>query len=80
MDNTQQYRPTQSSAPTGLKQPLALPGIDKLRNPTFGYLLALQGKAFSGMTYSGTVPPEVIARRRAKNKLAKASRKRNRGQ
>ena len=30
--------------------------------------------------YEGTVPAHVVARRRARNKVAKQSRKRNRGQ
>lgn len=29
--------------------------------------------------YGGTVPPEVVARRRAKNKQARKSRRQNRG-
>jgi hypothetical protein len=56
-------------------------GVDpgSIRAPGFDFLMALQGRAFHGAMYAGTASPHKVAKRRAKNKLAKASRKRNRG-
>ena len=55
-------------------------GVDPgpIRAPGFDFLMALQGRAFHGAMYAGTASPHKVAKRRAKNKLAKASRKRNR--
>lgn len=50
-----------------------------VRAPGFAFLMALQGRAFHGAMYAGTASSHKVAKRRAKNKLAKASRKRNRG-
>lgn len=48
------------------------------RAPGFDFLMALQGRAFHGAMYAGTANPKKVAKRHAKNKLAKSSRKRNR--
>lgn len=50
-----------------------------LRRPTLGILPALALlKRTGGNVYRGTVPAHVKARRRARNKVAKRSRKLNR--
>lgn len=51
------------------------------RGPTLTeltYLMTLSGKP-SGSVYQGTASPYKVAARRAKNKVARASRKTNRG-
>ena len=58
------------------------PRPDVLREPTSFELAMLRGfmQKRTGEVYAGTVPWAVVQRRRARNRMARASRRVNRGQ
>lgn len=60
----------------GLDQPGAL---DDARSPKTQMALALGRVRHESQVYAGTVPQATVDRRRAANRRARASRRRNRG-
>lgn len=67
---------------TGLTEKLGLPegGATTRDLPVSAHVaLALARTTTPGQVYGGTADPGKVARRRAKNKLARASRRTNRG-
>lgn len=58
---------------------VAAGGLSDGQNPTSSAKGLLLGLQRHGHIYAGTVPPEVVAKRRRKNRQAKLSRLVNRG-
>lgn len=68
---------------TGLREKLGLAEDQdeyaNLRSPKTQMALALGRVKHPSQVYAGTVPPAVVARRRARNRVARQSRRINRG-